>query len=277
MNGFLTYIFNEAPRSKLRGINTLHKPSVGPAGSGIRLCRKSPEFLNASNNSSRLIMKKSMTVLSVILGLSVLACPATAGNINSPAPPSAGSGMITTQQLHDYLTGGEAPAEPGNFKEPVTGPGSTGKSIQEIYEGIKNQFDDCQDIVPEDVRSGVTFFSTGPDFWGPTAGQLDTGKGVGEACSNSSECRIGTVCAQAYQDDDGVLEVLGYCPGLIVEPTCVSLEDYYRCLQIAVASTSGGDLIPTTFVHFFLDSESFSFVYIPYFDEIPEWYIIKFF
>jgi hypothetical protein len=175
-------------------------------------------------------MKKILTILLLLFGVSISPGLGMAGSIDSPGPPSAGSGMITTQQLHDYLTTGETPPEPGNFTEPVAGPGSTGKSTQEVYEGIKTQFDDCQDAAPEDVRSGKTFFSTDPDAWGPTAGQLNTGKGVGETCSSSSECQMGTVCARAYarSDDSGIWY---YCSNLTEEPRCVSIEDSSTCLS----------------------------------------------
>ena len=114
-------------------------------------------------------MNKLLTVLLVLLCWSVFPGLVLAGNIDSPGPPAAGSGMVTLEELYNYLTSGQAPSVPGNFQEPVSGPGSTGKTIQEVYDNIKIQFDDCA-ATPADVCDGVKFFSTAPGGWGPQIG-----------------------------------------------------------------------------------------------------------
>ncbi len=138
-------------------------------------------------------MKKPLSILLILFCLSVFASHVSAGNINPPGPPSAGSGMITMQELYDYLTTGKAPPVPGLFKEPVAGPGSTGKSIQEIYNEVQALFGQC-DAGPADVSSGVIFFNTDPDNWGPTQGTGKVPVSLGEICVDNSDCDDGLVC-----------------------------------------------------------------------------------
>ena len=77
--------------------------------------------------------------------------------------------MYTFQQIYDYLNSGtEAPA-PGPFREPSAAPGSTMKSLQEIYEAVATPFAQCN-AGPADVKSSVTFFSTQAEGWGVQTG-----------------------------------------------------------------------------------------------------------
>ncbi len=104
----------------------------------------------------------------------VFAPAATSGNIDSPGTqPSVGSGMYTLQELYDYLVSGVAPALSGVFGEPAAGPGSTGKTTKEIYDGIKALFDAATATAGQ-VLDSATFFSTDPANWGPMTGTIAT-------------------------------------------------------------------------------------------------------
>ncbi len=188
-------------------------------------------------------MRKSLTVLLVLFCLSVFVGLAVAGNINPPGPPSAGSGMITMKQLYDYLTTGMAPPVPGLFKEPVSGPGSTGKSIQEIYEGIKNEFDSCP-ATPDDVRSGIEFFSTDPDFWGPVRGNYNFGKKPGEPCLGGGTCQRGSFCVSSYILEAGAdprPEDLVSCHFGDGTPICVRKDEVDACLDLFMSHNIFGE------------------------------------
>ncbi len=116
---------------------------------------------------------------------SVFAPAAMAGNLDSPGLPSAGSGMYTLQGLYDYLLSGVTPSLSGVFLEPSAGPGSTGKTTKEIYDGISAAFN-AADATPNKVLSGSTFFSTDPANWGPRAGTLATQTPVNTTVSQAA-------------------------------------------------------------------------------------------
>ncbi len=116
---------------------------------------------------------------------SVFASAAMAGNLDSPGLPSAGSGMYTLQGLYDYLLSGVTPSLSGVFLEPSAGPGSTGKTTKEIYDGISAAFN-AADATPDKVLSGSTFFSTDPVNWGPRAGTLATQTPVNTTVSQAA-------------------------------------------------------------------------------------------
>ncbi len=99
-----------------------------------------------------------------------------AGDADSPASPSGGSGMVTVNGLYNYLDSGEAPTESGSFQMPTTAPGSTMNSVQDIYTNTKAQFDQCN-AEPDQVLSGVKYFSTDPAHWGPQTGTATVSSG----------------------------------------------------------------------------------------------------
>jgi hypothetical protein len=60
-----------------------------------------------------------------------------AGNIDSPAGPTAASGqMYTLEQIYDRLNDGTAATKMTTFTEPSSGPGSTMHTLDEIYDLI---------------------------------------------------------------------------------------------------------------------------------------------
>ena len=114
-------------------------------------------------------MKKLMTI---VLGMMVavgMAGMAIAGSIDSPGPPSSGSGMYTLQQVYNYLSAGTTATIPGSFQEPSAGPGSTMKTTTEIVAAVATPFAQAN-ATAADVKSGVTFFSTKASGWGVRSG-----------------------------------------------------------------------------------------------------------
>jgi hypothetical protein len=96
----------------------------------------------------------------------------SAGDIDSPGPPSSGSGMYTIEDIYNYLIDGTEPGISSTFKEPTAGPGATMKSTKDIYDDTRAKFDSC-DAAPDKVLEGVTFFRTDPANWGPRAGTME--------------------------------------------------------------------------------------------------------
>ena len=94
---------------------------------------------------------------------------ALAGALDPPGPPTAGSGMVTLQDIYDYLDSGLIPVIPGTFQEPSAGPAPTMKTTKEIYDHVKAEFDQC-DAAPGDVVAGKKFFSTQSGTWGVQTG-----------------------------------------------------------------------------------------------------------
>ena len=119
-------------------------------------------------------MKKLMTMVLGLMCAVGMAGMAMAGNIDSPGPPSAGSGMYSLKQLYDYLNAGTTATIPGSFQEPSAGPASTMYNTKQIYEAVATPFPQCNAAVA-DVKSGVKFFSTVAGSWGVKTGTLVPG------------------------------------------------------------------------------------------------------
>ncbi|MCX6353420.1 MAG: hypothetical protein NTZ78_00780, partial [Candidatus Aureabacteria bacterium] len=94
-----------------------------------------------------------------------------AGSVDTPGIPSAGSGMYTLQNLYDYLTSGTVLTVQSGFQEPSAAPGSTMKTMKEIGDAIKDNFNLCA-ATADNVEQGVTFFCTQPGSWGVQTGTL---------------------------------------------------------------------------------------------------------
>ncbi|MCP4708344.1 MAG: hypothetical protein GY869_06950, partial [Planctomycetes bacterium] len=113
-------------------------------------------------------MKKFLVAISFLMGLSYLT-GALAGDTDSSVAPSNGSGMVTINELYNYLHSGSLPMVLDNFQMPMTAPGSSMNSIQDIFDSTKAKFDQCN-AAPDQVLNGVKYFSTDPARWGPTYG-----------------------------------------------------------------------------------------------------------
>ena len=96
-----------------------------------------------------------------------------AGELQPPGEPGGGSGMYTLEEIYEYLNYGTAASTTGWFMEPDRGPGSTGRSLSEIYESAKSGFEQST-ARPEQVLDTVKFFNTDPANWGPQSGTLPT-------------------------------------------------------------------------------------------------------
>jgi len=94
-----------------------------------------------------------------------------AGSLDSPGAPSSGSRMCTLQNLYDYLNSGTAATMVGSFQEPSAAPGSTMKTISQIYDDIKAKFEEC-DATAENVELGKKIFCTQPGSWGLQTGKI---------------------------------------------------------------------------------------------------------
>ena len=110
-------------------------------------------------------------LLSVLLSL--VPMMVSAGDIDSPGPPSAGSGVYTIEDIYNYLADGTGPTISSTFREPTAGPGPTMKSTKDIYDDVKAKFDQCN-ATPDQVMDTVKFFSTDAGNWGPRSGSLTT-------------------------------------------------------------------------------------------------------
>ncbi|QTA80019.1 DUF1566 [Desulfonema limicola] len=117
-----------------------------------------------------------MRYLSCILCLVFLCLfqnPAWSGEIQPPGPPDSGSGMYSLNQLYNYLLTGTHTTIPNSFQEPSNKPGSSTKTTSDIYNDIRNSFEQCNALSSQ-VSETTVFFSTDPENWGPRKGTMKT-------------------------------------------------------------------------------------------------------
>ena len=101
---------------------------------------------------------------------------AQAGNVDSPGAPTTTAGhMPSLQEMYDYLITGAVPGAAHVFQEPAAGPGSTMKSLHDIYTDSKALFDQST-VTAGDVRGSAKYFSTSP--WGIQTGTMPEGTNV---------------------------------------------------------------------------------------------------
>ncbi|MCX6355488.1 MAG: hypothetical protein NTZ78_11400 [Candidatus Aureabacteria bacterium] len=115
-------------------------------------------------------MKKLCVLVLSVMSASSLCGMAVAGSIDSPGLPSSGSGMYTLSQTYDYLNSGIDVTLVPAFQEPGAAPGSTMKTMKQIYEDIKAKFAQCSATAADSVESGKSFFCTKPGSWGVQTG-----------------------------------------------------------------------------------------------------------
>ena len=140
-------------------------------------------------------MKKLMMMVLGLMCAVGMAGMAVAGNIDSPGPPSGGSGMYTLQQVYNYLSAGTVPTIPGSFQEPSAGPGSTMKTTKEIVAAIATPFAQVSGPATADVKKDVKFFSTASGSWG-----VQTGTAPGAAAFGAWQSKSVMTVYQATTD-----------------------------------------------------------------------------
>ncbi|HEC85341.1 MAG: hypothetical protein DRR19_32950 [Candidatus Parabeggiatoa sp. nov. 1] len=95
-----------------------------------------------------------------LLSAVILTSPAIlAGDLDpSSGPTDAGSGMYTLEDIYNRLNGTEA-SVPSDFTEPTSGPGSTGKTLTEVYDKADAVMDSQPTCIP--TAAGDRFTDNG--------------------------------------------------------------------------------------------------------------------
>ncbi len=126
-------------------------------------------------------MKRKINQI-VVMSLTVVVSPSLlAGNLNSPAAPSdGGSAMYKLEDIWNRLNDGtEGTKRTGAFTEPSSGPGSTGKTLNEVMDKAPAK-DNTNSAEPSDVAIGKTYWGLKDGSWGlQTAPRnIDNGDGT---------------------------------------------------------------------------------------------------
>jgi len=65
---------------------------------------------------------RDMTMILILLCAVIMPLPASAGSLDAPGAPSAGSGMPTLTDIYNQLDTGGTSTPAGLFQEPASGP-----------------------------------------------------------------------------------------------------------------------------------------------------------
>jgi len=124
-------------------------------------------LLKATNQSAK--------ISSFTLCLAIFSSPVISGSLDSPAAVAdANSAMYTVNDIYNRLDTGEAGAKRGTtFIEPVSGPASTGKDLNEVMT-ISPAIDDSNGATTAEVSTGTTFWGLTSGQWGVQTGTLVT-------------------------------------------------------------------------------------------------------
>ena len=109
-----------------------------------------------------------MKINIVVMSLTVVVSPSLlAGNLDSPAAPSdAGSAMYKLEDIYNRLNDGtEGAKRTGAFTEPSSGPGNTGKTLNEVM-GKAPVKDSTNGAKLSDVTTGKTYWGLKDGSWG---------------------------------------------------------------------------------------------------------------
>jgi len=133
-----------------------------------------PIFSAFRNQNLRLIFL-SVALLSMLW----IAVPVQAGNLDSPAAPdSAGSAMYSLSDIYDRLRLGAAGSKrSGAFREPVTGPASTGYTLDDIMDQAP-YIDNVNGAIPEQVVANKSYWGMRDGYWGPLTGTAVNGGNI---------------------------------------------------------------------------------------------------
>jgi len=119
-------------------------------------------------------LKGFLSCLIIISSLLSLPLLLWAGDLDSPAAVNhTDSNMYTISDIYNRLETGEAGTK-GSFAEPTSGPGSTGKTLNEVM-GIAPAVDNTNGVSPAEVPSGKTYWGLkeGSNTWGLKTGTGD--------------------------------------------------------------------------------------------------------
>jgi hypothetical protein len=108
----------------------------------------------------------------IVLAVLFMSGQCLAGNLDSPAAPAdSGSAMHTLQDLYSQAASGTvSPKRTGAFVEPVSGPGSSMRTLDEI-QGVLPVPDNTDGAAPADVETGKKYWGLRTDgSWGPQTG-----------------------------------------------------------------------------------------------------------
>jgi hypothetical protein len=108
----------------------------------------------------------------IVLAVLFMSGQCLAGNLDSPAAPAdSGSAMHTLQDLYSQAASGTvSPKRTGAFVEPVSGPGSSMRTVDEI-QGVLPVPDNTDGAAPADVETGKKYWGLRTDgSWGPQTG-----------------------------------------------------------------------------------------------------------
>ena len=116
------------------------------------------------------------TAAFLIVALVLASLPALAGDVDSPAPPDdPASAMFTLETIFERLATGADGAKRGEgFVEPTSGPGPTGRTLDEVATSsvVRERY---PALLPGEVLAGKTYWSLRTDgTWGPQTGTIAT-------------------------------------------------------------------------------------------------------
>ena len=174
-------------------------------------------------------------ILAVILTYGVWMSKAHAGSLDAPAAPTDdNSAMYTLEDVYQRLnTGAEGMKRTGGFAEPAAGPGSTGRTLDDLYNKAPEP-DDENGATAADVADGKT-------FWGLTGGEW--GEQTGSATIGCCDCSEGTLYRDRYCDNgDGTVTDLTSCLVWLQNASCLGGKKWVDTSTWDDAQTSSGTL-----------------------------------
>jgi len=126
---------------------------------------------------------------------------ANGGSLNSPAGiDSADSAMYTLEDIYNRLSSGTTGSlRSSSFTEPSSGPGSTGRSLNDIM-GKAPTMDETSGADPEFVVGGKTYWGISKDNWGLQTGTM---KNVGE--QDVTPTTEDVTITEGYHDGNGTV------------------------------------------------------------------------
>jgi hypothetical protein len=125
-------------------------------------------FKSIGNSEFLKISLRIFISLGICLSISM---SAHAGDINPPNAPDANS-MFTIENVYQRLIDGAPGSQHSGFANPISGPGSTMHSINQIMEKLPAK-DDTNGANPEHVMAGKTYWGLSGN-WGKQTGTMVT-------------------------------------------------------------------------------------------------------